>query len=701
MKRSTSLLHIPTHAPVPKRPRLVTTTTTADAGTSTHQFPPSVQPSSLLVLPNDVLLRIFRLLLNSDKINISSCARLGPVIRLASTCRRLRHIFFTSIREIDGLIVHARHDLPLHDHATRCTTCPALLPLPLLLQLVKATALSLRILRLPALDSDSTALVLTGVASNSLQLRQLIVNDRGSAVERSGVLHALSATLREVEISEPTAPTLLALPDGLTSLRLLAVSPKCAGLIIAYLRKGGRRLNSLTVAFHNGRRFLPEPFAFSRFNLHRVYPDLHLELSKGVTDVLKFITQQGRLPLLQHLSIHTVGVDLNQESCDLINCPPPVKGLDALTGTVRLIRDAATAAARDPTRKKPLCPLRTLELRTDHPLFRASLTAIAPLLSPYLLFTLHVHDLSLLVPPSKPDPLTPSTLLLRTFSDSISKYSGRDTTSVQATQPPAQDENSLLRHGIISARLESLLHSNSPSLSRQSIFSQLKTLDVSCSQFCLDYGRNVLAHRPRLVSLLHRAEDSLHTIRVNNFLRGLLVPSAAVGQALLVDVLCHAPNVRTLELSDEFLITTLYDNNMTDLFLHFQNFHTIRFGGLSSTPAYVDNVGTNGGSASGFGSTNQDYNFSGPSTAAAMTKFFHVLPVFFNLIRKSCPLLKSLVLLSLFPADRAGHFRAGHSLRDATKALSALERDLPNVDTYTVRTQLRLWSSKSRTFRSK
>lgn len=670
MKRSASLPHIPIRPlePVPKRPRH-------------SNFESSKSRTSLLLLSDDLLIRIFRLVLKSEVIDAASCAHLGPAISLGSSCRRLRHLFFTSIRILDGTVEHARHDLPHHYHNLKCTTCPSLIRLPLLLQLIKRTALSLRILRLPPLNVDSTTVVLSTIAERCLQLRELRVTDRGGALVRT--IESL-CTLRHLEICEPSKQVLSALSttNNLSTLCLHSVSPEYSELINDFLCRKGRSLHSLTMAFHNARRFLPEPFAFPRFNLHRVYPDLHLDVSKGVSSVLDFIAhnRQSRLPLLQHLTLHTVGVDLNQESCDLINCPPPFKSLDSLAGTVQLIRNATMKSAA-PDGHTSLC---TLDLRTDHPLLQSSLTALAPLLTPRLLLTLHVHELTLIVPPAKPDALT---FLSSPYSPSLTAtpYISSDTATDGSTlsrSSPKIIASQTLWHSVVSARLESLLNIDASPLSRFSNFSQLRTLDVSSSHFCVEYGRNVDAHRPRLISLLKQAENSLTTIRIATFLHNG-TPDSLMATAFLVDVLCHAPKAKVLELSDEFLITALYDNNLTDVFLHLRNIEIIRFGGLKWTTLSADGN-----------------NSSIRNSTAAMTQFFQVLPLFLYLVRTSCPCLKSLVLLSMYPPERASHIRAGQPLRDAVRALNALEHALPDVDAYTVRIQLQLWSAKGLSSRS-
>lgn len=648
MKRSLSLPHIPCREPPQKRV------------CPSPEFTLSKSPKSLLLLSDDVLIQIFRHVLQSEVINTASASRLPTAVAFASTCRRLRHLFFTSMRTIDGTMEHVSHDLPYRYHNSSCTTCPSVIAVPLYLLLIQRSAMSLRVLKLPSLGVDTTALVLSMAAESCLQLRELQFTDRGAM--NDALAHSVLSlcTLTRLTICEPTTQFLSAMPGSaaLTQLTLESVSPDCAPYLTMFLRRGGRYLHSLTLAFYNERRFLPEPFAFPRFNLHRVYPDVHLDISKGVVTVLSYITRNRatRLPLLQELMLTTVGVDLNQESCNLINCPPPVKGLDTLTGTVQLLRCAMYDSEDMPH------PLRKIALRTDHPLLKASLVALKDLLTPRVHFTLHVNDLTMAIPPAIPD------IKSQTMTEVTTTTAKRGSTGGDVNK----GEIVLLQHSITAARLESLLLCDTP-LFKYSDFSQLRTLDISSSHFCLQYGRNVDAYRPRLVTLLKTAEKSLTTLRLSSYLKG--PPESTIGKAFITDVLCHAPFVTTLELSDQFLITAFYRDNLTDLFLLMRNFHSIRFGSLKWA-----------------------YNSIGHVTRA-MTEFFQILPDFIRFVAKSCPLLKSLVLLSLYPEERTAQFRGCQPLRDAFRALDTLEQAIPNVNTCTVRQQLRLWCLKGRPLR--
>lgn len=642
MKRSSSLPHIPYREPPPKRVRPL------------PQLAPSRKRSSLLSLTDDVLSQIFKRILQSVSIDVAASTQLPTAVALASTCRRLRHIFFTSVHTMDGTIEHASHELPHHYHSAQCTTCASALAVPYQLLLVTRANLSLRVLRLAPLAPAATTLILSSAVDACLQLRELHFTDRGAITASLACSLMSLVTLTHLEVREPASNLLAAIPGSapLESLTLEAIPSGCAEQLLKVLRQTGHRLDSLSLAFYNERRFLPEPFAFPRFNLHRIYPNLHLDIAKDVSDVLTFIVQNRatRLPLLRYLSLTTVGVDLNQESCDLINCPSPVSGLDAVTGTVHLMREAASA---EPS-KDVLHPLRYVELRTDHPLLNASVNALRGLLSPRVHMTLHVNHLTVGIPPLIPD----------TFQAEIDKSQKRITNKCVI-----ENHNSSLYHRITAARLESLLLCNTP-LSKHSDLSRLKTLDISSSSFCLKYGRNVDAYRPRLVSLLKAAEPSLKTIRLTTFVKG--PPASSIGKAYIVDVLCHAPHATVLELSDQFLIAAFYRDDLTDLFLHMRNFRTIRFGGLKWA-----------------------YNSIG-DVPRAMTEFFQILPNFLRSVTKSCPLLRHLVLLSLYPTDFIAQFRSSQSLRDSLRALDALERIIPGVDVSTVRTQLRSWCAKGR-----
>lgn len=640
MKRSASLPHIPTEVPSSKRHR------------HTPCFTTSVRTSSLLCLPDDVLLRIFRMLCGSPVIDTTASIQLPRGLPIASTCRRLHLLFFKSIHTIDCIVPHISHSLPPHYHTKKCTTCPSVVPFSAIMLLVRRSCLSIRTLRLPNLDIDSTALVMSTVAEHCLNVRTLAFTDNGAINQFLANALLSSRLLTSLEVCEPHDPlleTLATSPALFKDVSLVSVATSRGPLITRFLNRNGSNLRKLSLSFFDERRFLAEPFAFPRLNLHDVYPDMHLNLSTPIANVLASITRHRfvKLPLLSEFAITTLGADLNQEGCDLINCPPPVEGLDSLRGAVFLVREATPP-------NLPVHPLQFVTLRTDHLVLHASLQALSGLLSPRINLLLHVNDLTLEIPPVFP---TMEQKCPKAFR-SIQKDSS------------TMDAKGLLKHAVHSARLSSLLHSD-VKISSRSDFTKLHTLDIGSAQFCVEYGRNPEAFRSRLATFLRIAEPSLRKIRFTNFVRSAF--EGTVGKAFVLDVLSHAPQAVVLELSDEFLVTALYHESLSDMFIYLRNFRVIRFGSLSWV----------------------SYNSVGAFTRV-ITEFFHILPGFFRAITQSCPHLTQLVLVSTYHACWAARPRERQSLQNALRALNTLEQALPRADTSTVRTQLSLWLSKTR-----
>lgn len=640
MKRSSSLPHIPLMAPPAKRRRH-------------NVHPAKTHPSSsLLQLPDDILTRIFYKVLNSSIIDVTTTAHLPHAFRFASTCRRLRYLFFASIRTIDCTLRHASHSLPEHYHNKQCTTCPCMVAFPIVHVLIQRAGFHLQALRLPALDVESTALAVSSVCEHAPQLRELMFTDRGAINEALAIALSSMSSLKHLSVCEPAMPLLKHLvfsSASLTNLALLSVSTNHAPHVTRVLSCRARNLRSLRMTFFDERRFLSDPFAFPRLNLHRVYPDMRLDIAKGITSLLEFLTERRteKLPLLTSLALTTVGVDLNQEGCDLINCPPPVHGLDAMCGTVHLVRNAT--APRDVAH-----PLRKLTLRTDHLLLNASLHALKGLLSPRVDFTLLVNDLTLAIP----------SLAVATSATAA------PIPAVQSKAAVKADALAMLHHHVHAVRLESVLRDD-VSISKYSNFGALRTLDISSLQFCQQYGRNPEAYRPRLISLLKTAGTSLKTIRIMSFAKA--APESSLGLTYIIDVLSHAECVETLEVSDQFLITIFYRDNLTTVFTYLRNLRTIRFGSLKW----------------------MTYHTTGNFTRA-ITEFFQVLGDFFRFVGLSCPLLTKLIMVSVYHEERAARFRESQSLRKAVRELDALQARLPQVDTCTVRAQLKLWLGKGK-----
>lgn len=634
MRRSSSLPHIPAHAPAPKRLRVT-------------PFAKSNSPASLLCLPDDLLLRIFHALTGSTIMNISAFGRLPKAIALASTCRRLRFLFFKSINTIDCTIPHASHTLPLHYHSRICTTCPAVVPVPAVILLVQRCFANLQTLRLPALGLESTALVISTIVERCLQLRSLCFTDQGAInVSLANTLLA-SRHLTSLTVCEPHDHLLNAMCTSSISLRnvsLMSVSVSRGPLITRFLNRSASNLRSLSIAFFNEMRFLAEPFAFPRHNLHRVYPNMQLDLASSIADVLKFIARNrlSKLPLLSELAVTTLGADLNQEECDLINCPPPVSGLDTLCGAVFFVRTCTSDRSVGH-------PLRSIVLRTDHLALHASIRALTELLSPLVHLTLHINDLTLGIPPVSPT-------LVQKCNSTLSSLSHRNLSTWAA--------DCLLRHTVLSVRLESLLQSD-VKFSHRSDFSKLHMMDLGSAQFYVKYGRNPEAYRPKLVEFLRRTE-SLRTIRFSKFVEN--ERESHIGRTLVLDILSHASNVTILELSDEFLITAFYRGGLAEMFIYLANIRTIRFGRFSW--ACFPNVGL---------------------YTRRITEFFHMLPNFFNAVAKSCPQLKHLNLLSTYQTAWPARSRERLALRHALRSLHDLESELPDVETGTVHAQIHLW----------
>lgn len=585
--------------------------------------------------------------MDTNVVDVCAFSRLPQALPLASTCQRLRHIFFNSVNTIDCTIPHTSHALPPHYHSKFCTTCPFIVPLPAFMLLVQRSYATLRTIRLPKLDIESTILIISTVAESCLQLRELSFTDKGAINAPLAIVLLSSRNLTSLAVYEPFGSLLEALCTSSASLQnvsLVSVSISHGTLITRFLGQNASDLRSLSIAFFNERRFLAEPFAFPRHNLHLVYPNMHLDLPSPIASVLAFIASNrlNKLPLLSELAITTLGADLNQEGCDLINCPSPFLGLDALCGTVLLIR-------RSSNDRCATHPLKRITLRTDHLVLHASVHALAELLSSRVNFTLQVNQLTLDIPPVSSNALQMSKLTSSDLTNAISY---------------ATKTEGLLNHSVRSVCLESLLNSDFK-VSHRSDFSKLHTVDVGSGRFYVKYGRDPEAFRPRLVDFLRRAESSLHTVRISGAIRDFHERHSA---SLVYDVLSHTPNVKTLELSDDFLVMARHQGCLTEMFIHLGKVETIRFGSLSWV----------------------SYPSVGIYTAR-VAEFFSMLVALFTTIGRSCPRLKHLVMFSTYHSCWSARGRERLALRLALQALEDLEKKIPNAETGTVHAQIRLW----------
>lgn len=636
MKRSSSIHHIPSRSSDSDHHRIST-------------FTPPRSMTSLLVLPDDILLRIFHFFLDTNVLALPTFSRLPGALPLASTCQRLRHIFFSSVSAVDCTVHHSSNDLPPQYRTKFCTTCPLIVPFPAIMVLVQRSCATLQTIRLPKLDTGCTILIISTVAESCFRLRVLSFTDSGAISVPLAQALLSNKNLTSLTVYEPSGSLLQALSTSLASpqkLSLVSVFTSHGTLITRILDQNASNLRSLSISFFNEKRLFSEPFAFQRNDLHRIYPDMSLELPSPVAGVFTFIASGHltKLPFLSELNIATLGADRNEEGCDLINCRSPFSGLDALCGIVFLIR----RYLKD--RCHTHC-LKHITLRTDHLVLHAGIRALSNLLSSRVKLTIQVNHLTLDILPISLDALTISNINSSNLSNAVSY---------------AWKKDGLLNHFVRSVCLESLLINTGLEISDRSDFSKLCTADAGSGAFFVEYGRNPEVFRPKLIAFLQSAESSLHTIRFSGSIHNYDEHRSA---SLVYDILSHVPNVKTLELSDAFLVMARHHGFLTEMFIHLGTVEIIRFGCLSWV--------------------------SYPSTSiftAQVAEFPSILVDFFTAIGRSCPFLTQLVRLSTYNSCWAakGHERLG--LVRALQALDDLEENIPSADTCSVRAQIRFWT---------
>lgn len=127
-----------------------------------------LKPTVLLDLPDEALAQIYRHTLKRKRVKQNSFQNLRDGFSLASTCRRLRQIFFSSIHAFDA----TKTFVPFHEERRpyQCQCCGRVCVNPAR-AIISRAAPNLRFLGLP----DSLTLsILSMVADRCVLLRQLI-----------------------------------------------------------------------------------------------------------------------------------------------------------------------------------------------------------------------------------------------------------------------------------------------------------------------------------------------------------------------------------------------------------------------------------------------------------------------------------------------------------------------------------------------